>query len=76
MKRSQLRRMSSTPIPEFDLDLVKVKEPEIHEGKTGTQFLYVVSGVQPGPDGADQLAMHIDGPCDIEPIIEEHPRLD
>lgn len=42
MKRSLLRRMSSTPLPEFEVDAIKVEEPETTEGLTGSKFVYTL----------------------------------
>lgn len=42
MKRSLLRRMSSTPLPEFEVDNIKIEEPETTEGLTGTKFVYTL----------------------------------
>lgn len=42
MKRSLLRRMSSTPLPEFEVDNIKIEEPEQTEGQTGHKFIYTL----------------------------------
>ena len=34
--------MSSTPLPEFEVENIKIEEPETTEGLTGTKFVYTL----------------------------------
>ena len=34
--------MSSTPLPEFEVDNIKIEEPATTEGLTGTKFVYTL----------------------------------
>ena len=34
--------MSSTPLPEFEVDNIKIEEPEQTEGQTGHKFIYTL----------------------------------
>lgn len=42
MKRSLLRRMSSTPLPEFEIENLKIEEPQRNDAKTGDKIVYTI----------------------------------